>query len=63
VDARQDLDERRFAGAIVSQQAQHLAHPDIERNVVRNVDRSEGLVDVDELENGCHSVAHFFFGL
>ena len=63
VHAREDLDERRLAGAVVAEQAEDFARVDLQRDVVQDVDRAEGLVDVAELEDrGGH---HFFpfFGL
>ena len=46
VDAGEDLDQRRLAGAVVAEQAQHLARLHLERDVVKHVDRAERLVDV-----------------
>ena len=56
--AREHLDQRRLAGAVVAEEAEHLARVDLERDVVEDVDRAEGLVDVPEFEDrGGH---HFF---
>src|ERR1700722_8095165 len=53
MDARQDLDQGRFPGAIVAQEAQDLARLHLERDIEKNVDRTERLVDVGEFEQRC----------
>ena len=61
--AGQRLDQRRLAGAVVAEEAQDFARVHLQRDVVQDVDRAEGLVDVAEFDDrGRH---HFvpFFGL
>src|SRR5690606_2640034 len=49
--ARQYLGQRRFAGAIVAQQAQDAPRPDRERHIVERPGRAEGFADVAQFEN------------
>ena len=50
VDAREDLDQRRFAGAVVAEQAMDLAELDLERDVAQRDHRAEELGDAAQLE-------------
>ena len=50
MDAREDLDQRGLAGAVVAEQAEHLARADLERDVGEHVGGAERLVDVGQLE-------------
>ena len=50
VGAGQDLDQRRLAGAIVAEQADHLAGIEIDRGVVDRLDAAEGDRDVLHLD-------------
>ena len=55
VHAGQNLDQRRFAGAIVAKQAMDFAGPDVEGHVLERDDRAEILADRLELDEGrCH---------
>ena len=46
VVAREDLDERRLAGAVVADQPEHLALAQVQADVAQRRDRSEALGDV-----------------
>ena len=46
VEAREDLDERRLAGAVVADQAEHLALAQVQAHVAQRRDRAEALGDV-----------------
>ena len=43
VDAGDDLDQGRFAGAVLAEQRMHLAGPHVERDILENLDAGEGL--------------------
>ena len=49
-DAGEDLDQRRLAGAVVAEQAEHLARAQIEAHVLDRMDAAEGLDDVAQLD-------------
>ena len=53
-DAGQDLDQRRFAGAVVAEQPQHFAFAEIEAHVLDGVHAAEGLHDVAKLDERRH---------
>jgi hypothetical protein len=44
--AGKDLDERRFARAVVAEEAQHLAGIDFKRYFMQHIDRTERLAHV-----------------
>ena len=46
VDAGDDLDQRRLAGAVLAHQRVDLAGPEVERDVVERLDAGEGLARV-----------------
>ena len=46
VEPGQDLHERRLARAVVADQAEHLAGPDVKRDIRERFDDSEALADV-----------------
>ena len=50
--AGQNLDQRRFAGAIVAEQGMDLARPRGERDILKRHDRAELLADADQLDDG-----------
>ena len=50
VNARDRLDQRRLAGAVVADERRHLAAVHVEVDVGECLDRAEGLRDVAELE-------------
>ena len=50
VNARDRLDQRRLAGAVVADERRHLAAVHVEVDVRQCLDRAEGLGDVAELE-------------
>src|ERR1700693_5833019 len=54
--AREDLDERRLAGAVVAEQAHHLARVDAHRDVLQGDDVVELLRDVLHLDEWRTSV-------
>src|ERR1041385_4095353 len=56
VHAREDLDQRRFAGAVVAEQTHHLAPVDAHRNVVERDNRVEELGNVLDLNQWRHAV-------
>ena len=47
VDAAQNLHQRRLAGAVLADQADDLAGPDLDRDVLQRVNAGEALVDPD----------------
>ena len=51
VDAGHDLDQRRFAGAVLAEQRVDLARIERERHVLERLGRVEALGDVAHLEN------------
>ena len=50
VGAGQDLDQRRLAGAVVAEQAHHLAGIEIDAGMVDGLDAAEGDRDVAHLD-------------
>ncbi len=52
VDAGHDLDQGRFAGAVLAEQRMNLAGFEREGNVVERLRRGEALGDVPHLEDG-----------
>ena len=46
MEAGQDLDQRRLAGPVVADQAEHLAGSDIEGDVLERCHHPEALTDV-----------------
>ena len=52
VQAGDDLDQGRLAGAVVAEDAGHLAGPDGEVDPLEGADRPVGLADVDHLDEG-----------
>ena len=52
VEAEEDRHQRRFAGAVLADDAVDRALADGERHVLVGVDRAEALVDADELDGG-----------
>src|SRR5581483_9427353 len=56
VDARNQLDQRRFAGAVVADQRQHLAGIERQIDAAQDVDRSETLMEVCHFEQRRHAV-------
>jgi hypothetical protein len=58
VDARDGLDQRRLAGAVVADERHHLAVADLEVDVRQRLDGSERLGDVAELEGGSAVPTH-----
>ena len=57
VDARQQLDQRALAGAVLAQQRQHPASMHVQRHVVDGLRAAEALADALEAEQGTHAVA------
>ena len=51
MDAREDLHERRLAGAVVADDGDDLARRDVEVDVRERRDRSEGLRDAAQGED------------
>ena len=47
IDAAQDLHQRRFAGAVLADQADDLSGLDLDRDVLQRVHAGEALVDSD----------------
>ena len=61
VCAGDDLDERRFARAILAEQRMHFARPQIERHALERTHRAEGFGDGGELEKrGFHYTTEIF---
>ncbi len=56
VDARETLDQRRLAGAVVADERHHLARADLEVDVGQGLDRAEALRD--PLHHECRHVGH-----
>src|SRR3954454_1187309 len=54
VHAREDLDERRLAGAVVAEHARHLVRLHADADVLQRVDVAEELRDVADLEQRAH---------
>ena len=50
VDARQDLDERALAGAVLADDRVHLAGPEVERRRPQRLGRTERLGDVGDVD-------------
>ena len=48
--AGEDLQERRLAGAVLAEQAEHLAGPHVERHVVERGDADEALAEALDFE-------------
>jgi hypothetical protein len=46
-----DFDERRFAGAVVAHQPDHLSGLDLQRDIVKGVNGAEVLRDIRQFEN------------
>jgi hypothetical protein len=59
VVAREDLDQRRFAGAVLPDERMHLPAPDLERRARERRDAREALVDAAHGEEG---LGHGLFG-
>ncbi len=57
MNARDHLDQRRLAGAIVADQRHHFPRMKIKREVLNCGDTAEGFADILELQNGVHDVA------
>ena len=56
VDPGKDLDQRRLAGPVLTQQGQNLARPDVDADVIDSGDATECLDDVDHRQDrgiGC----------
>ena len=53
VGAREHLDQRRLSGAVVAEQADHLAWKEIEACMVDGPDAAEGDGDVAHLDQRC----------
>jgi hypothetical protein len=51
LEARDDLDQGRLAGAVVAEQPQHLALAEVQVDVAQRRDRAEALGDVLDLED------------
>ena len=63
VDPGEDLDQGRLPGAVVAKQAQDLTRVHLERDVVKNIDRTERLVDVGQFkQRGRHFCPFPFAG-
>jgi hypothetical protein len=60
--ARDDLDERGLAGAVLARQAVDLAGPDRQADVVERLDAGEGLLDVVDAEHVGHAGASMGIG-
>ncbi len=54
VGAGDDLDERRFAGAVLADESVDLPGAEVERDTAEGLDAGEGLVDVGQLEQLSH---------
>ncbi len=54
VDAGQDLHQRRFAGAVLADEGQHLAGRDVQRHAVQRLHAGEVLADVADFEERGH---------
>ena len=52
--AGDDLDERRFARAILAKQRMNFPRPQVERYALERAHRAEGFGDGGELEEGDH---------
>ena len=57
-DSGHDLDERRFAGAVVADQPQDLAGVQVQVHAAQGLDMPETLVDVRHLDNGSTGFGH-----
>jgi hypothetical protein len=55
VHAGDDLDQRRFAGAVLAQERMHLAGPDIEAHAAERLDPRKGFPDAFQLEDRLHT--------
>jgi hypothetical protein len=53
VDPRDALDQRRLAGAVVTDERHDLAGADLEVDVIERLHRPEGLRDAAQLEGRC----------
>jgi hypothetical protein len=62
VDAGHDLDQRRFACTVVAEQAQNLARPHLQRDVVQHVDGAKGFVDPAKGKDGGRHLLPPFLG-
>ena len=58
VEARQDLHQGRFAGAIVADDAQHLAGVDMEIHIAKRGDGAEIFVNAFRLEQRGRLIRH-----
>ena len=56
-EPRDDLAERRLAGAVLADETEHLAGPDVHAHVDQGTGRAEGLADAPHLEHGAGRVA------
>ncbi len=56
MSAGDDLDQCRFAGAVLAQQRMHLSGPQVERNAFERPDGPEGLGHGSQLEQTTHQV-------
>jgi len=51
MDARDDLDQRRLAGAIVTDERDHLARANLEVDVAQRIDGSEAATEPPRRQN------------
>ena len=52
--AGHDLDQGRFAGAVLAQQRMHFARPHIETHILQHADADEGFGDARECDERRH---------
>ncbi len=45
---RQDIEKRRFPGAVLAKKPMHLTRPDVEADIVECADAGKGLADADK---------------
>src|SRR5205823_3970685 len=57
---RDDVDERRLAGAVVADEADHLALVDRDADAAQGAYGAEALDDVAHLQHGSHRILHRF---
>ena len=56
VDAGEDLHQRRFAGAVLADEAEDFARADVQADVVQRADAGKGFADVIHPQQGVRSV-------
>ena len=57
MDARDHLDQRRLARAVVADEGHHLSGVQVQREILNGGDAAKGLADVLQLQDGRHGRA------